>query len=98
AMPAEDRRLIADLLSLPETPALPALDLSPQQRKQRTLEALLRQIERIARRKPVLMLFEDVHWSDPTTLELTDRMVERLRGLPMLLLVTFRPEIEPPWI
>ena len=92
----EDARLIADLLSLPDG-WFPRLDLTPQQRKQRTLEALLRQLEYLARRQPVLLIFEDVHWIDPTSLELMDRTVDRIRGWPVLLLMTFRPEFRPPW-
>ena len=92
----EDARLIADLLSLPDG-RFPRLDLTPQQRKQRTLEALLRQLEYLARLQPVLLIFEDVHWIDPTSLELMDRTVERIRGWPVLLLMTFRPEFRPLW-
>jgi class 3 adenylate cyclase/predicted ATPase len=95
---AEDRRLIADLLMLRDAKRLPALDLSSQQRKQRTLEALVRQLERLARRHPVLTIFEDAHWIDPTSLELMDRTIERIRRWPVLLLMTFRPEFHPPWI
>jgi class 3 adenylate cyclase/predicted ATPase len=92
-----DFALIADLLSLPlpEDDALP--DLSPQRKKERTLEALLRQIEGLARRQPLLMVFEDAHWSDPTSRELLDLTVARVRTLPALLVVTFRPEFQPPW-
>src|SRR5262249_5468014 len=72
--------------------------LTPQIRKERTLATLLRQVEALAQRQPVLMVFEDVHWIDPTSLELLDRIVERLGALPVLLLVTFRPEFAPPWI
>jgi predicted ATPase len=99
ATPPEDRSLIAELLSLVGTdPRYPALDLTPQIRKERTLAALLRQLEALAQREPVLMVFEDVHWIDPTSLELLDRIVERLQALPVLLLVTFRPEFAAPWI
>jgi predicted ATPase len=98
ATPAEDRRLTADLLSLRDAERFPALDLSPQQRKQRTLEALVRQVERLARRHPVMMIFEDAHWIDPTSLELMDRTIERIRRWPVLLLMTSRPEFHAPWI
>jgi class 3 adenylate cyclase/predicted ATPase len=93
----EDGRLLADLLSLPDDGRFPVLDLTPQQRKQRTLEALIRQLEYLAHRQPVLLIFEDAHWVDPTSLELIDRMVERIRRWPVLLLMTFRPEFHPPW-
>ena len=93
----EDRSLIADLLSLPMDGRFPALELSPQQRKSRTLEALIRQLEVLACREPILMVFEDVHWIDPTTMELLDRIVDRVRTLPVLVVVTFRPEFTHPW-
>ena len=99
ATPAEDCSLIAELLSLGGTDQrYPALDLAPQIRKERTLAALMRQLEVFAQRQSVLIVFEDVHWIDPTSLELLDRIVERLRTLPALLLVTFRPEFTGPWI
>ncbi|HYZ42642.1 MAG TPA: AAA family ATPase, partial [Stellaceae bacterium] len=87
--------LIADLLSLPAR--YPAPELSPQQRKDKTLTALLAQIERLAREQPVLMLFEDLHWIDPTSLELLTAIVDRVQRLPVLLLATARPEFGPPW-
>ena len=62
------------------------------------LEALTFQVEVLSRTNPVLMIFEDVHWIDPTSLELLRRAVERLKTLRVLLVVTFRPEFEPPWI
>jgi class 3 adenylate cyclase/tetratricopeptide (TPR) repeat protein len=95
---AEDRRRIADLLSLPAVGPDLTTDLSPQQRKQKTLEALVRQLESLARQRPALMIFEDVHWIDPTSLEVMDRIVERIRRLPVLLVMTFRPEFHPPWV
>ena len=61
------------------------------------LEALIRQLEGLARQQPVVMVFEDAHWIDPTSRELLDLTVERVRGLPVLLIVTFRPEFQPPW-
>ena len=97
AATAEDSRLIADLLALPDTDRHPALRLSPQQRKQRTIDALMRQLEGLARAQPVLQIFEDMHWIDPTSLEAMDRTVELVRRLPVLLLMTFRPEFKPPW-
>jgi class 3 adenylate cyclase/predicted ATPase len=97
--PVEDRSLIAELLGLSQDDReYPALDLTPQIRKQRTLEALARQLELLTRRQPVLMIFEDAHWIDPTSLELLDYTVERIRALPVLLLITFRPEFSAPWV
>ncbi|MDP8919396.1 MAG: AAA family ATPase, partial [Pseudomonadota bacterium] len=94
----EDARLIADLLSLPDIGRYPPLSLSPPQRKQRTMHALLQQLENLARRQPVLQVFEDVHWGDPSSIEVMDREIEFIRRLPVLLLMTYRPEFIPPWI
>jgi class 3 adenylate cyclase len=93
----EDAALIADLLALPANDRYPPLDLTPQQRKDKTFAALLRQLEALTREQPVLMVFEDAHWSDPSSRELLDLTIERIKGLPALLFVTFRPEFEPPW-
>jgi class 3 adenylate cyclase/predicted ATPase len=97
APPEEDVALLADLLSLPvsERHSLPSL--SPQRKKERILEALIRQLEGLARQQPVLMVVEDAHWIDPTSRELLDLRLERVRSLPVLLIVTFRPEFQPPW-
>ena len=70
--------LIADLLSIPTGERYPALSLTPQKRKEKTLQALVAQAEGLAVRQPVLMIFEDVHWSDPTTRELLDLLIERV--------------------
>ena len=93
----EDLAFIADLLSLPASDRHPLPNLSPQRKKERTLEALIRQFEGLARQQPVLMVFEDSHWVDPTSRELLDLTVERIRSLPVLLILTFRPEFQPPW-
>jgi class 3 adenylate cyclase/predicted ATPase len=95
--PEEDVALIADLLSLPSSERHPLPNLSPQRKKERTLEALIRQLEGLARQQPVVMVFEDAHWIDPTSRELLDLTVERVRSLPVLLIVTFRPEFQSPW-
>src|SRR6516165_6924592 len=93
----EDGALLAELLSLPTEGRFPPLQLSPQRKKEKTFEALLRQLKALARQRPVVVLFEDVHWIDPSTRELLDLVVERVARLPVLLLVTFRPEFQPPW-
>ncbi|SDR49778.1 SAM domain (Sterile alpha motif) [Rhizobiales bacterium GAS113] len=98
AASSEDRALIADLLSLGNDGRYPTLGLEAQQRRQRTLAALLAQIEGLAREQPVLLIFEDLHWIDPTSLELLSRTVERIGNLPVLLIMTFRPEFAPPWV
>ena len=77
--------------------ALPAPELTPQRQKQRTLEALVDQLEGLAAEQPVLLAYEDVHWIDPTTQELLELVIERVQRLPVLLLITFRPEFTPPW-
>jgi len=97
APPDEDIALLADLLSVPAWEQRPLPNLSPQQKKDRTSAALVRQLEGLARRQPVVMVFEDAHWIDPTSRELLDLMIERIRRMPVLLLVTFRPEFPPPW-
>jgi class 3 adenylate cyclase/predicted ATPase len=94
----EDAALFAEMLSLPNDGRYPALDLEPQQRRQKTLEALTAQVEALSRQNPLLMIFEDAHWTDPTSLETFGRVVDRVRSLPVLLIVTFRPEFEPAWI
>jgi class 3 adenylate cyclase len=93
----EDPAFLADLLSLPASERHPLPNLSPQRKKERTLEALIRQLEGLARQQPVVMVFEDAHWIDPTSRELLDLTVERVRSLPVLLIVTFRSEFQPPW-
>jgi class 3 adenylate cyclase/predicted ATPase len=98
AGPAEDVAFLADLLSLPASGRQPLPNLSPPRKKERTLEALIRQLEDLARQQPVVMVFEDAHWIDPTSRELLDLVVGRVRRLPVLLLVTFRPEFQPLWI
>jgi tetratricopeptide (TPR) repeat protein len=91
----EDVAFIVDLLSLPVSGRHPLPNLSPQRKKERILEALLRQLEGLARQHPVLMVVEDAHWVDPTSRELLDLAVERIRNRPVLLIVTFRPEFQP---
>jgi class 3 adenylate cyclase/tetratricopeptide (TPR) repeat protein len=90
--------LLADLLSIPIGERYPPLDLTPQKRKEKTLHAQLAQVEGLAARQAVLMVFEDVHWSDPTTRELLDLLLDRAPTLRVLVIITFRPEFTPPWI
>ncbi len=89
--------LIASLCAIPIGERYPPLNLSPMAQRARTLEALLSQLESHAEIQPVIMLVEDAHWIDPTTAELIDQTIERIRHLPVFLLVTFRPELDPPW-
>ena len=90
--------LIADLLSIPTGDRYPALELTPQKRKERILTALVAQLDGLSRREPVLMVYEDLHWSDPTTRELLDLLVDRVPRLRVLVIITFRPEFSPPWV
>jgi class 3 adenylate cyclase/tetratricopeptide (TPR) repeat protein len=90
--------LIAELLSIPTGERYAPLSVSPQRKKEKTFEALLAQLEVLARQRPVLMVYEDVHWNDPSSRELLDMTVERVARLPVLLVITFRPEFQPPWI
>jgi class 3 adenylate cyclase/predicted ATPase len=93
-----DLSLIAEMLSLSGGERFPPLDLSPQRKKERTLAALLRQLQALAERQPVLMVFEDLHWIDPTSREVLDLTVEKITDLPVLLVATYRPEFQPPWV
>ena len=93
----QDAALFAEMLSLPNDGRYPAIDLAPEQRRQRTLEALTTQVAKLASQRPVLMIFEDAHWTDPTSLEAFGRTVDQIKTLPALLIVTFRPEFNAPW-
>jgi len=95
---AEDCALLFELLSVPSATRYPDLELSPQQRRQKTLQALGKYFRALAREQPVLMIFEDVHWIDPSSLEALSLMIDNVRGMQVLLIVTFRPEFSPPWI
>ena len=89
--------LIAALLGIPTDGQYPPLDLLPQTQKRKTLEVLLAQLEGLAQRRPVLSVLEDAHWFDPTSLELLGLILERVQRLPVLAIITFRPEMTPPW-
>ena len=93
----DDVALFAALLSIPTNGRYPDLELSPQQRKVRTFAALMRRLSNLARKEPVLILFEDAHWSDPTSIELLDAVVEQVPALPVLLIVSYRPGFVAPW-
>ena len=96
--PRQDAALFAEMLSLPNDGRYPTLEMPPQQRRQETMEALTAQMEALSRQNPVLMIFEDAHWTDPTSLEVFGRAVDQVRSLRVLLVVTYRPEFEPAWI
>jgi DNA-binding winged helix-turn-helix (wHTH) protein/predicted ATPase len=93
----ETAALFASLLSIPTGGRYPPFSLSPAQQRRLTLAALLDQLEALARQNPILVLFEDVHWADATSLEVLDLTVERVRSFPILVLFTSRPEYEAPW-
>jgi class 3 adenylate cyclase/predicted ATPase len=96
--PGDTVQLLADLLRIPTGDRYPPLNLTPQKRREKTIRAQLAQVEGLAGRQPVLMLFEDVHWSDPTTRESLDMLINRIPGLRVLLIITFRPEFTSPWV
>jgi class 3 adenylate cyclase/tetratricopeptide (TPR) repeat protein len=93
-----DIQLLAELLSIPTGDRYAPMDWSAQRKKNETLEAFLRQLEMLSRQRPVQMIYEDVHWIDPSTRELLDITVERVARLRVLLVIIFRPEFQPPWI
>jgi predicted ATPase len=95
---AHDAALFAEMLLLPNDGRYPTLESTAQQRRQKTLEALTSQVEALSRSNPLLMIFEDAHWTDPTSLELFGRIVDKIPTLRVLLIATYRPDFEPPWI
>jgi predicted ATPase len=95
AQGTDEFELLAELLSLPNSAA--ELNVSPQRKREMLFEALLHQLEALARSRPVLMVFEDAHWIDPTSRELLDLTLDRIARLPVLVVVTFRPEFQQAW-
>jgi hypothetical protein len=91
----DEIELLAELLSLPSNAA--EMNLSPQRKREALFEALLHQLEALVRSCAVLMIFEDTHWIDPTTRELLDLTLDQVKRLPVLLVVTFRPEFQQGW-
>src|SRR5215467_13984409 len=90
--------LLAELLSIPAGDRYPPLNLTPQKRKEKTLHAQVAQVEGLATQQPVLMVFEDIHWSDSTTRESLDLLIDRVATLRVLVTITFRPEFAPSWV
>ncbi len=95
---AEDSSLFVEMLSLPSDGRYPVLELAPRQRRQATMDALVRQVEILSNLGPLLIVFEDAHWADPTTLELIGRLASHIANHRVLMVVSFRPEFEAPWI
>ena len=96
--PRQDAALFAKMLSLPNDGRYPTLALNSQQRRDKTLGALISQTEALTRQSPVLVILEDAHWADPSSLELFSRAMDRIATHRALLLLTFRPEFSAPWI
>lgn len=94
----QDAALLGEVLSLANDGRYPDLELTAPQRRQNTFEAFTAQVDALSKTSPVLMIFEDVHWIDPTSLEALSRTVDRIRNLRVLLIITYRPEFDPPWI
>ncbi len=88
----------AALLSIPADGRYPLPELTPQEQKADMLSALVDQLADLAALQPVLFVFEDAHWIDPTSLELMEQVIERIAALPVLIVVTYRPEFAAPWI
>jgi class 3 adenylate cyclase len=95
--PREDLRFIAAMLSIPYEERYGAVAMTPQKFKDETLRALIDTAEAIARLHPTVELFEDIHWADPTTLEVIDLLVHRVRNIPLLVVLTHRPEFSSRW-
>jgi class 3 adenylate cyclase/tetratricopeptide (TPR) repeat protein len=94
----QDMALIAGVLSMPPDPGMPALEMSASRRKEATFEAISRQMASLAESRPLLVLGEDLQWADPTSLELLDHLFGMIRRLPILVVLTLRPEYVSPWI
>jgi predicted ATPase len=95
--PREDVRFIAAMLSIPCEERYGVVAMTPQKFKDDTLRALVDTTEAMARRQPRVMLFEDTHWADPTTLEVIDLLIHRIRNIPLLVVLTYRPEFSSRW-
>jgi class 3 adenylate cyclase/tetratricopeptide (TPR) repeat protein len=96
-VPPDELALFADLMGLPSEERYPPLPLDPRSKRELTLSAIVRQLESYASTRPVILIFDDIHWIDSTSLELLDVIAGRIPHLPVLLCATFRPEFQPPW-
>ena len=95
--PLSDVRFVASILSIACEERYGALTMTPQKQKDETLRALVDIVEAAARRAPTVMLYEDVHWADPTSLEVMDLLVDRVKNIPLLIVLTHRPEFQSRW-
>ena len=95
--PLTDVRFVASILSISSEARYGVLPMTPQKHKDETLRALIDLTEAAARQQPSVMLFEDVHWADPTTLEVLDLLIDRVKAVPLLVVLTHRPEFKSRW-
>jgi class 3 adenylate cyclase/predicted ATPase len=95
--PLSDVRFIASILSIPYEARYGALQMTPQKFKSETLRTLVDLSEAAARKQPTVLLFEDAHWADPTSLEVLDLLIDRVKAIPLLIVLTHRPEFQPRW-
>ena len=95
--PLTDVRFIASLLSIPYEDRYGVLPMTPQKHKDETLRTLVDLTEAAAKKQPTVMLYEDVHWTDPTSLEAMNLLVDRVRNIPLLIVLTHRPQFQPKW-
>jgi class 3 adenylate cyclase/predicted ATPase len=93
----EGAALLADLLAIPTGERYAPLNLTPQEKMERTVQVLVDQLAGLAARQPVLALYEDLHWADPSMIEVLGRVIDCVQRLPVLVVVTFRPEFAAPW-
>ena len=96
-LPVDDVRFIATMLSIPCEERYGVFALTPQKHKDETIRTLVDIAEAAARRQSVVRLYEDVHWADPTSIEVLDHLVERMRTIPLLVVLTHRPEFHSHW-
>jgi len=95
--PLTDVRFIASMLSVPCEERYGAHTMTPQKHKDETLRSLVDLAQAAARKQPSIMLYEDVHWADPTSLETLDLLIDRVRSFPLLIVLTHRPEFHSRW-
>ena len=95
--PLTSVRFVASILSIPCEARYGTPSMTPQKHKDETLRTLIDVVEAAARKQPSVMLFEDVHWADPTTLEVLDLLIDRVKTVPLLVVLTHRPEFQSRW-